>query len=241
MTTVEFYTKGKKPRVSSKTLAKYFKVFSNEDCFYFTFFSGAAMPVPLYENSSPNQNILVQYSLIKSSITLGLNETLQFFSTPGFDERRTLIEQFLIDTEEPGIIILFNEKQKEMLRSHQDLFPNLFHDIQNRLNRSCIMHKFFEDESAQFKSSLPKFRISQILKVVSPDYYEEYQQAELKTHSEAMRLYMMFSRMNFIKQMEARTQLKGFSYRNALALSKIFESLRILSKKPVDEEVVTQS
>ena len=193
---------------------------------YFMDFETFMPAVPLYNNSSPNQQIPFQFSVhIQKGRTSDLLQ-VAFLGEPETDPRETFIKQLIKVVKGKGSIIVYNQAfESTRLRELQGILPQYSSDIDKILDRIIDLMEPFQKKWYYTSKMNGSYPIKLVLPALVPEM--SYEEMEISEGGTAM---AAFEGLLNIKGEEERQRVKKalleYCKLDTMAIVKIFEKLR---------------
>lgn len=146
--------------------------------------------IPMFENSSPYQQIPFQFSLHVQKTSGGDLQHVSFLHKEKSDPRRSLAETLVQSCGKKGSVIVYNEMfEKTRNAELAKLFPDLSRDILNINNRVVDQLPVFRNRALYHYSQHSSASIKKVL----PAFTDlDYSELEVKNGEEAMTRYLAF-------------------------------------------------
>ena len=195
---------------------------------YFLDFETISRAIPIYENSSPYQQIPFQFSLhIKTEKNL---EHKSFIMKDFEDPRKFFLKSILeyIKNDFGSVVVYFEGFESKILRDLSEFFPQDKKKIDEILNRFFDIHKIFANFNYYNKKQMGSTSIKKVLPILCPKF--SYDNLEIKDGGSATTEFYNLLTKNlceFEKEKKIENLLK-YCELDTLAMVKIFEELEKL-------------
>lgn len=201
---------------------------------YFLDFETIQPALPIYKNSSPNNQIPFQYSLHYIDELGGKLYHKEFLAvSDGSDPRRALAEQLVKDIPANARVVAYNKEfECGRIAELAVLYPDL-HDHLTSIhgNIQDLMHPF-ENGDCYHIDMHGSYSIKAVLPALFPNDPElDYSKLpSVHNGGEAMTLFPKIKDMSSAEQKEARDSLLAYCKLDTLAMVRVWEKLTELSK-----------
>lgn len=184
--------------------------------------------VPLYNNSSPYQQIPFQFSVHVQQSTNNEIAHYAFLAEPEKDPREEFVKQLIIATKGKGSVIVYNKAfESTRLKELQELFPNYSSDIEKIKNRIVDLMEPFQKKWYYSNLMNGSYSIKLVLPALVPEM--TYAQLEIGEGGSAMAAFEGLLNMNDkTERQKIRNALLEYCKLDTLAMVKILEKLKIL-------------
>jgi len=196
---------------------------------YFLDFESFQPAVPLYENSSPYDQIVFQYSL---HIIDGEGEPLQhreYLAWPGGDPRRKLAEQLCRDIPRGVCTLAYNMTfEKTRIKELAGLYPDLAEHLMNIHDHICDLMVPFQKKQYYTRAMRGSYSIKYVLPALFPDDPTlNYHNLEgVHNGTEASAAFAAMEHMPKEELMACRENLLKYCGLDTFAMVKVWEKLK---------------
>ncbi len=192
---------------------------------YFLDFETFQMPIPLFDDASPYEQIPFQYSLhiLDKSLT-----HKEFLAEAGIDPRRTLAEELVKDIPLDVITVVYNERfEKGAIKRLANLYPDLKEHLMNIHDNIKDLMIPFKNQWYYSKSLKGSYSIKYVLPALFPSEESlDYHNLDLiHNGSEAMNSYATLNNKSKEEQAYIRERLLRYCELDTYAMVKIYEKL----------------
>jgi len=182
--------------------------------------------VPLYNNSSPYQQIPFQFSVHQQSVKNGPITHLAFLGEPETDPREEFIVQLIAVTKGKGSVLVYNKAfECTRLKELQDLFPQYARDIDRILNRIIDLMEPFQKKwyyTPQMKGS---YSIKSVLPALVPEM--SYADLEIGEGGTAMAAFEgLLNIKDHSEKQKIRNALLEYCKLDTMAMVRILDKLK---------------
>ncbi len=191
---------------------------------YFLDFETFNPAVPLYDRSRPYQQIPFQYSIHYKKDSIGELRHTEFLASPSGDPRPAFIEQLLIKTRMPGLILTYNQGfERSRLRELAADFPKYAAELEERMERVRDLMPPFQHTLYYTPAMNGRYSIKSVLPALVPDL--DYSGMPISTGTDAslgfeQMLYDLTSDHSAL-----RANLLAYCKMDTLAMVRILEKL----------------
>lgn len=198
---------------------------------FFLDFESFQPAIPLYENSSPYDQIVFQYSL---HIIESEGEPLQhkeYLAWPGEDPRRKLAEQLCRDIPRGVCTLAYNMAfEKTRIRELAGLYPDLADHLMDIHDRICDLIIPFQRKQYYTRAMQGSYSIKYVLPALFPDDPElNYHNLEgVHNGTEASAAFAAMENMPEDELFVCRENLLKYCGLDTLAMVKVWEKLKTL-------------
>lgn len=185
--------------------------------------------VPLYDGTSPYQQLPFQYSLHIVDEEGAAPRHLEFLGNPESDPRRTLAERLCADIPENACTVAYNSAfEKRVIDDLAAQFPDLAGDLNHILENFCDIADPFRAKQYYMREMNGSWSIKQVLPALFPDDDElNYGNLEgVHNGVEAPAVYLRLGEMTLEESAKARKALLAYCGLDTLAMVKLWEKLR---------------
>ena len=224
---VDMY-KNKTVHIDTKSIQEFLSDFTYP--LYFLDFETYQSVIPLYEHTSPYQQLPFQYSLHIQSTPDHSAQHKEFLAKEGTDARRLLAERLIHDIPRDVNVVAYNMSfEKRVLRELADLFPDLAtHLLSIHDNMLDIMVPFQKKWYQSYRMK-GKYSIKYVLPALFPDDPElNYQTLDIQNGSMAMDVFAQLHTYPPERIKELREALLAYCKLDTYAMVKIFKKLQSL-------------
>ena len=195
---------------------------------YFLDFESFQPAIPLYDYSSPYDQIPFQYSLHYRKKKNGKLYHREYLACPDEDPRRGLAEQLCRDIPEDVCVLAYSMTfEKSRIRELAELFPDLKHHLMCIHNNIKDLIIPFQQNWYYSKAMQGSYSIKYVLPALFPNDPElNYQNLEgVHNGREASDTFQMMRRMEKPKREEYRRHLLKYCELDTYAMVKILQKL----------------
>lgn len=196
---------------------------------YFMDFETIQPAIPIYDNSTPYQQIVFQYSLFYKKSKDAKPEHFEYLADGKSDPRIGFIEQLLKDTEKPGTILAYNVGfEKGRLNEIARDFPKYKKQIEERVPRLVDLMTPF----AKRLFYKPEMRSSNSLKSILPALNPKYAYDDLEIQGGGQASDEFIRMMNINDEAEIkkiRENLLKYCERDTYGMIVVLEELEKLA------------
>lgn len=200
---------------------------------YFLDFETINPAVPLYDGTSPFEQVPTQYSIHATGKEGAGIEHREFLAKEGQDPRRELAERLVFDIPRHAAVLAYHMSfEKKVIQKLADTFPDLRDSLQ-RINDNMhdliipFRKKYYYNKEMRGKSS-----IKYVLPALFPDDPELSYDGLEDVHNgkEAANAYLVLTEMNAKERKRTRNNLLEYCRLDTLAMVRIWERLREIAK-----------
>lgn len=195
---------------------------------YFLDFETFSSAIPMYENSSPYQQIPFQFSLhFIESENAPLQHT-EFLAEPGIDPRKELAERLCTDIPKNVCVTAYNMGfEKGRIKELAKLYPELAEHLMNIHDNIVDLMIPFQKKHYYQKEMRGSYSIKYVLPALFPNEPElNYLNLEgVHNGSEASETFRKLNKMNTIEQKKHREYLLKYCKLDTFAMVKIWQRL----------------
>ena len=202
---------------------------------YFLDFETMQTAIPKYEGTKPYQQIPFQYSLHWIEEEGGELKHTDFLGDSRLDPRRSLAEQLCQDIPMGVCTTAYNKNfECGRLRELANAFPDLADHLNDIADHIVDLIEPFRQKMVYLPEMNGSFSIKHVLPALQPDDPAlNYANLDGSVHngSEAMTIYPQIAKMSPADAAAARKSLLEYCKLDTLAMVKVWEKLREMSKK----------
>ncbi len=193
---------------------------------YFFDFETIMYGVPVYDRSSPYQQIPFQYSLHTLHQVKQEPVHTAFLGNGSDDPRPALLEQMLVDLGTTGSIITWNMTfEKGRLLELAKHYPEHSASIDAIIDRLVDLMVPFRKRHIYSEAFLGSYSIKKVLPVLVPEL--SYGDLEIQEGATASFIYGQLAEMEVTEQEKVRQQLLDYCHLDTLAMVRIWERVII--------------
>lgn len=218
---------GYPPYVDKDNVRNFMKTLSYP--LYFFDFESFTSAVPLFDDSSPYEQIVFQYSLHYIEHEGGELKHTEFLAYPGSDPRRALAEQLCADIPLDVCTTAYNAGfEKGKIRGLAKLYPDLREHLMNIHDNIQDLMIPFQKKWYYCRAMQGSYTIKHVLPALFPDDPSlDYHNLEgVHNGSEASEMFAKMASMQPEELEKAREQLLKYCGLDTFALVKVWEKLR---------------
>ena len=196
---------------------------------YFLDFESFQPAVPLYDNSSPYEQIVFQYSLHYIEIEGGDLKHREYLAQPGEDPRRGVAEQLCRDIPRNVCTLAYNMSfEKGRIRGLAALYPDLADHLMNIHDHIVDLMVPFQKRQYYTRAMQGSYSIKYVLPALFPDDPElDYHNLEgVHNGSEASLAFEKMGEMHPDELRVCRENLLKYCGLDTLAMVRVWEKLR---------------
>ena len=228
---IEFDLYDKEPYINKEKITEFLNTLSYP--LYFLDFETYQMPIPLYDNVSPYEQIPFQYSLhyLKEENT-PLNH-LEYLAPSGVDPRRKLAEALVKDIPLDVCTLAYNMTfEKTVIKKLANLYPDLQEHLMNIYYNIKDLMVPFKNREYYTKEMHGSYSIKYVLPALFPNEESlDYHNLDLiHNGSEAMNSFRDLEKMNEETKVYTRERLLKYCELDTYAMVKIYEKLKEIIK-----------
>ena len=228
---IEYELYQKEDYINKENIKSFLKTLSFP--LYFLDFETYQMPIPLYDDISPYEQIPFQYSIHYIEKENGTLTHLEFLSETGIDPRRKLAEKLVKDIPKNTTVLAYNMSfEKTVIKKLAKLYP----DLSNHL---MIIHDNIKDLMIPFKNRdyyAKKMHGSYSIKYVLPALFPNDETLNYKNldliHNgkEAMDSYNNLANLEEKEREHTKERLLRYCELDTFAMVKIYQKLMDVTK-----------
>ena len=196
---------------------------------YFLDFETFQPAVPLYDNSTPYEQIVFQYSLHYIEEAGGNLKHREYLAYPGEDPRRKLAEALCTDIPENVCVLAYNMGfEKGRIRSLAGLYPDLYDHLMNIYNHIEDLMIPFRQKEYYTRAMKGSYSIKYVLPALFPEDPElDYHNLEeVHNGTEASATFSQMAEMTPEQLESSRKNLLKYCGLDTYAMVKIWEKLQ---------------
>lgn len=215
--------------INKKAISKFIE--SIQHPLYFLDFETFQVPVPLFDNARPYQQIVFQYSLHIQQEPDAKLEHFEFLAEGnGKDPREKLIDQLIIDSKGSGNILVYNIAfERGRLNELKEIYPQKANDIQAIIDRMVDLMIPFQKKHYYAPDLRGSYSIKKVLPSLVPEL--SYSYLEVNNGGMAMDIFKNMIQGTFTGDIEStRMALLEYCKLDTFAMVKIVEQLKTISK-----------
>ena len=202
---------------------------------YYLDFETYQMPIPLYDDASPYEQIPFQYSLHYIGKENGKLEHKEFLAEAGIDPRRSLAESLVRDIPKDVCTLAYNMSfEKGVIKRLAGLYPDLSEHLLNIHDNIKDLMVPFRERNYYTKDMHGSYSIKYVLPALFPNDKElDYHNLDLiHNGSEAMNSFRNLGSLSEEEQEYVRDRLLKYCYLDTYAMVKIHNKLiEVVNKK----------
>lgn len=202
---------------------------------YYLDFETYQMPIPLYDDASPYEQIPFQYSLHYIEKENGKLEHKEFLAEAGIDPRRSLAESLVRDIPKDVCTLAYNMSfEKGVIKRLAGLYPDLSEHLLNIHDNIKDLMVPFRERNYYTKDMHGSYSIKYVLPALFPNDKElDYHNLDLiHNGSEAMNSFRNLGSLSEEEQEYVRDRLLKYCYLDTYAMVKIHNKLiEVVNKK----------
>ena len=228
---VEVEIKNLPPQIKKEEIAEFLKSISYP--IYFLDFETCMSSIPLYDNSSPFQQITFQYSLHYQETEDGELKHKECLAYPGEDPRRQIAEQLCADIPRDVCVTAYNMSfEKRCIKEMAAIFPDLQEHLMNIHDNIVDLMVPFRDRSYYSKEMDGSYSIKDVLPALYPDDPSlDYHNLEgVHNGGEASETFLKMQNMEKLELEQWRTHLLEYCKLDTYAMVKVLEKLKKVVK-----------
>lgn len=200
---------------------------------YFLDFETYQMPIPLYDNVSPYEQIPFQYSLHYLEQPEGNLYHKEFLSESNIDPRRILAEKLIQDIPKDTCVLAYNMSfEKSVIKKLANIYPDLSDHLMNIYNNIKDLMIPFRNRDYYSKDMHGSYSIKYVLPALFPnDENLNYKNLDLiHNGEEAMNKFKELSNLEGKELEYTRNRLLRYCELDTYAMVKIYEKLKEIIK-----------
>lgn len=192
---------------------------------YFVDFESFQPAVPLYEGSSPYQQIPFQFSLHVLAAPRSELLHVEYLAEAGPDPRREFLEQLLSALGPSGSVLVYNRTFEETrLAELADAFPDHAHGVDGVRSRMVDLMVPFRDQVYYTPGMRGSYSIKQVLPALVPDL--SYASLGIQDGTEASVAFEgLIGEVSSRRRARVRRQLLEYCKMDTYAMVRIYEAL----------------
>ena len=228
---IEFELYDKKDHIDVPNIKKFLNTLSYP--LYFLDFETYQMPIPLYDNVHPYEQVPFQYSLHYLSKENSELKHLEFLSNSGIDPRRELALHLVNDIPLNVCTLAYNMKfEKGVIKRLATLYPDLSKHLMNIHDNIKDLIIPFDKRYYYSKNMHGSSSIKQVLPALFPNNPElDYHNLDLiQNGSDAMNSFRNLDNMSKEEAMYIRERLLRYCELDTYAMVKIYKKLKEVVK-----------
>ena len=196
---------------------------------YFLDFESFQPAVPLYDNSSPYEQIVFQYSLHYITAAGGELKHKEYLAQPGEDPRRGVAEALCRDIPQNVCTLAYNMSfEKTRIKGLAELFPDLADHLMNIYDHIVDLMVPFQKRQYYCRAMQGSYSIKYVLPALFPDDPElDYHNLEgVHNGTEASAAFEKMSEMEPAECQACRENLLKYCDLDTLAMVRVWEKLQ---------------
>lgn len=200
---------------------------------YFLDFESFQPAVPLYDNSSPYEQIVFQYSLHYIPEEGGELHHREFLAYPGEDPRREVAEHLCLDIPEDVCVLAYNMGfEKGRIKRLAELYPDLKDHLMNIHGNIKDLMVPFRNKDYYNRAMQGSYSIKYVLPALFPDDPSlDYHNLEgVHNGAEASAAFAAMAEMDPDQLSEYREHLLRYCELDTYAMVKVWEKLREITE-----------
>ena len=224
---IEYELYDKEDYIDRKSIKEFMDTLSYP--LYFLDFETIQLPIPLYDNLSPYEQIPFQYSLHYIEKENGKLEHKEFLAEPGIDPRRSLALRLVNDIPMDVCTLAYNMSfEKTVIKKLAMMYPDLSEHLMNIHDNIRDLMIPFKYKKYYTKDMHGSYSIKYVLPALFPnDESLNYHNLDLiHNGSEAMSSYADMVNMNEEEQAYTKERLLRYCELDTYAMVKIYEKLK---------------
>jgi hypothetical protein len=187
-------------------------------------FEPVMTPIPLYESVAPFERIPVSFFIHKSKKAGMVTDHLGYIADPHRDCRQEFAERLLNDLDAKGSIIVYGNREKEMLDSMKKAFPQYAGPLTAVANRFVDLQSIIAKEFYH-----PGFRGSTSMERVAPVLSHKVfsSRTEIHTEDDAIAAFasMALGKLREDEMIEVLATLSDYNKMKTISIAQIHEGL----------------
>ena len=218
---------GLQPFINKERIAEFMKQLYYP--IYFLDFETSQSPIPLYENSKPNEQIVFQYSLHYIELEDAPLHHKEYLAEPGEDPRRKLAEQLCKDIPKNVCVTAYKMSfEKRVIKGLAQLYPDLAEHLMNIHDHIADLMIPFQKKYYYCKDMHGSYSIKYVLPALFPgDPALDYHNLEgIHKGDEASAAFSLMQNMTPEELQRCRHNLLKYCELDTLAMVKIWEKLK---------------
>ena len=228
---IEFELYKKEDYIDSGNLNKFLKTLSYP--LYFLDFETYQMPIPLYDNVHPFEQVPFQYSLHYLEKENGELKHIEFLAKSGTDPRRELAEHLVKDIPLNVCTLAYNMKfEKSVIKRLANLYPDLKNHLMNIHDNIKDLIIPFEKRYYYSKNMHGSSSIKHVLPSLFPDNpdLDYHNLALIQNGTDAMNSFRSLENMTPEEQAYTRERLLRYCELDTYAMVKIYKRIKEVIK-----------
>jgi hypothetical protein len=217
---------GKKPVIDKDKINEFVKSITYP--VYYMDFETFMPAIPMFNGTRPYQQIPFQYSLHYQKTSGDKVEHDEFLADAEGDPREPFLKKLLMDTKEPGIILVYNKAfEITRMRELATDFPKYAKETEERIERIVDLMLPFQKRYYYKPEMLGSYSIKSVLPALVPDLsYKGMEIADGGTASAAFE--SLYYEEDVFKIKEIRENLLKYCGMDTLAMVRILDVLQRL-------------
>ncbi|MCW3084238.1 MAG: hypothetical protein JWP12_1604 [Bacteroidetes bacterium] len=218
------------PKINHKAIRDFLQYLNLNEPLIFMDFESFMPAIPIYKGTKPYQQMCFQYSILRQENIKSDLIRKEFLAKPGSDPRRAFIENLLMDTDEEGSIIVYNQGFESLrLKELAIKFPEYAEEINERISRLKDLMEPFAKRHYYHPSFQGSHSIKRVLPALVPEL--SYKDLRINNGALAMAQYENFHKLSYKEQIQTKRDLLEYCHMDVVAMVRIVEALeRIVSK-----------
>ena len=215
------------PLINKARIAEFMKQLYYQ--IYFLDFETSQSPIPLYENSKPNEQIVFQYSLHYIELEDAPLHHKEYLAEPGEDPRRKLAEQLCKDIPKNVCVTAYKMSfEKRVIKGLAQLYPDLAEHLMNIHDHIADLMIPFQKKYYYCKDMHGSYSIKYVLPALFPgDPALDYHNLEgIHKGDEASAAFSLMQNMTPEELQRCRHNLLKYCELDTLAMVKRWEKLK---------------
>jgi len=228
---IEYELYDKKPYINKEKIKEFIDTLTYP--LYFLDFETYQMPIPLYDNITPYEQIPFQYSIHYLEKEDGTLNHKEYLAESGIDSRRILVEKLVNDIPINTCVLAYNMSfEKTVIKKLAENYPDLKEHLMNIYDNIKDLMIPFRNRYYYTKDMHGSYSIKYVLPALFPnDESLNYQNLELiHNGSEAMNSFASLVNMDDEKVKYTRERLLKYCELDTYAMVKIYEELKEVVK-----------
>ena len=220
------------PAVDREKIAKFLDRLSWP--LYFLDFESFQPAVPLYDNSSPYEQIVFQYSLHYIEEPGGSLKHKEYLAQPGADPRRGVAEQLCKDVPRDVCTMAYNMSfEKTRIKGLATLYPDLTDHLMNIYDHIVDLMAPFQKRWYYTKAMQGSYSIKLVLPALFPDDPElDYHNLEdVHSGTEASAAFEKMGQLSSGELKRCRANLLKYCGLDTLAMVRVWEKLEEITRR----------
>ena len=228
---IEYELYDKKPYINKEKIKEFIATLTYP--LYFLDFETYQMPIPLYDNITPYEQIPFQYSIHYLEKEYDTLKHKEYLAESGIDSRRILAEKLVNDIPINTCVLAYNMSfEKTVIKKLAENYPDLKEHLMNIYDNIKDLMIPFRNRYYYTKDMQGSYSIKYVLPALFPnDESLNYQNLELiHNGSEAMNSFASLVNMDDEKVKYTRERLLKYCELDTYAMVKIYEKLKEIVK-----------